>query len=269
MNHRLTAHLTYLKHAGRKALAVLLDPDHMPLEVDFLEKMVQQLEAAEVDIILVGGSLTINRNIHQLVPLLKSLTKVPVVLFPGSPEQVVAGADGILLLSLLSGRNPDYLIGRHVEAAPLLKQSGLEILPTAYLLIDAGRPTTVNYISNTQPIPHDKPQIAMCTALAGEQLGLKFVYMDGGSGAQRTVSPEMIQAVAEQLTIPLFVGGGIRSAEAAREVWAAGADLIVVGTALEQGDQDDLLWDLAKVKAGFGEQKPSRTGVPTSQEENA
>ncbi|MEM7654962.1 MAG: geranylgeranylglyceryl/heptaprenylglyceryl phosphate synthase [Bacteroidota bacterium] len=251
MKASLTDHLYQLKAEQQKAFAILLDPDHVPADEAVLRPLVHRLEAATTDLILVGGSLTVDRNIHALVPLLQSLTQLPIVLFPGSPEQIVSAADGILLLSLLSGRNPDYLIGRHVEAAPLLKQSELEILPTGYLLIDAGAPTTVNYMSNTLPIPHNKPQIAMCTALAGEQLGLRFIYMDGGSGAQRIISTQMVSEVSEQLSIPLMIGGGIRSGRQAEAIWRAGADIIVVGTALEQTDGEDLLTDLATIKAIF------------------
>lgn len=246
MRISLTQHLISLKASQQKALAILLDPDDIS-QADALP-LIKQAETHSVDVLMVGGSLTIDRSIHELIPWLKQQTDIPIVLFPGSILHIVPEADAIMLLSLISGRNPDLLIGKHVEAAPLLQASGLELMPTGYMLIDAGAPTTVNYMSNTFPIPHNKPQIAACTALAGEQLGLKQIYMDGGSGAQRTISPEMIQAVAERIQIPLFVGGGIRSAEDAKTIWAAGADLIVIGTALEEGSDSHLLADISTEK---------------------
>ena len=246
MNKSLTQHLISLKASGRKALAILLDPDD--LSEDHALDLIRQANTHAVDFLMVGGSLTIDQHIHALVPWMKQQTDIPIILFPGNPLHIVPEADAILLLSLISGRNPDLLIGRHVEAAPLLQASGLELLPTGYMLIDSGKPTTVNYISNTLPIPHNKPQIAACTALAGEQLGLKMIYMDGGSGAQRTISLEMIQTVTSVLTIPLFIGGGIRSAQTAKEIWEAGADLIVIGTALESPSGSNLLAEISAEK---------------------
>jgi geranylgeranylglyceryl phosphate synthase family protein len=148
--------------------------------------------------------------------------------------QVVPNADAILLLSVISGRNAEMLIGKHVVAAPRLRQSGLEIIPTGYMLIDSGRPTTASYMSNTQPIPHDKDDIALCTAMAGEMLGMQCVFMDGGSGAQNSVSESMIAAVAENTSVPLIIGGGIRTPEMARSKFEAGADIVVVGNAIEK-----------------------------------
>jgi putative glycerol-1-phosphate prenyltransferase len=138
------------------------------------------------------------------------------------------------LLSLISGRNPEYLIGQHVTAAPILKKSKLEILPTGYMLIDCGKQTTVSYISNTTPIPYDKPSVAVCTAMAGEMLGLKLLYVDGGSGAQMPVSAQMIAAIRKSVDIPIIVGGGISSPKKAAEALTAGADLIVIGNVIEK-----------------------------------
>jgi putative glycerol-1-phosphate prenyltransferase len=143
-------------------------------------------------------------------------------------------ADAILFLSLISGRNPDFLIGQHVISAPILKKSSLEILPTGYILVDSGKQTTVSYMSNTTPIPHDKPEIAACTAMAGEMLGLKLMYLDAGSGAQRAISPKMISIVRKSVDVPLIVGGGIRSANEAYEAMLAGADTIVIGNGIEK-----------------------------------
>lgn len=228
----------------QKMLAVLLDPDKIDLQQ--AADQVHMLNAHQVDLLLLGGSLVQDQSIHELVRSLKPLAEMPIILFPGTINQVAEDADGILLLSLISGRNADLLIGKHVEAAPMLKASGLEILPTGYMLIESGKLTTVNYVSHTLPIPHDKPGIAVSTALAGELLGLRLIYMDGGSGAQQPISSQMIREVARQLSIPLIIGGGIRSREQAQIAWEAGADIIVVGSAIEQDPQGDLIQDLTK-----------------------
>ncbi|MCB0838633.1 MAG: geranylgeranylglyceryl/heptaprenylglyceryl phosphate synthase [Bacteroidetes bacterium] len=249
MKNSLIRHLDLLKRNGKKALAILFDPDKAAgMDINGL---LEQIERYDVDMILVGGSLVKGNEIHDLIADIKEQSEKPVILFPGSPNQISDAADGILLLSLISGRNPELLIGRHVEAAPLLYQTDLEILPTGYMLIDSGAYTTAHYVSNTLPIPHDKPQIAVFTAMAGEMLGLKLIYMDGGSGAKRTVSEEMIRQVSEKLTIPLIVGGGIRSAEKAREIWAAGADIIVIGTAMESEGGENLIEKVSHVKRQF------------------
>lgn len=169
-----------------------------------------------------------------MVDYLKSHCQVPVIIFPGSPSQVYEGADGLLLLSLISGRNADLLIGRHVEAAPMLKQSGLEIIPTGYILIDGGRSTSVSYISNTTPVPSDKPDIAAATALAGELLGLKAVYLEAGSGAKNPVSTDTIRRVCSTIDIPVIVGGGLRDKQQVEDAFQAGANLVVIGTAVEK-----------------------------------
>jgi len=164
----------------------------------------------------------------------KKETDIPVILFPGSPSQVSRYADALLYLSLISGRNPELLIGQHVISAPIVRQSGLEIMSTGYMVIDGGAPTTVSYISNASPIPHDKNEIAVCTAMAGEMLGMKLIYMDAGSGARRPISEAMISAVASHIDIPLVIGGGISSPEKAYLNCKAGADVIVVGNAIEK-----------------------------------
>jgi phosphoglycerol geranylgeranyltransferase len=249
MKNGLIKHLEHLKQKGKKALAILFDPDKA-FERD-LDHLLRQIERYDVDLILVGGSLVKGNEIHALIDYIKARSEKPVILFPGSPNQISPAADGILFLSLISGRNPELLIGRHVEAAPILYQTNLEILPTGYMLIDSGAYTTAHYVSNTLPIPHNKPEIATFTAMAGEMLGLKLIYMDGGSGAKMTVSTEMIKQVSEKLTIPLIVGGGIRSAEKADEVWAAGADMIVIGTALESQSGENLIHQITQVKNQF------------------
>lgn len=159
---------------------------------------------------------------------------MPVLLFPGSPSQISKRADALLYLSLISGRNADLLIGQHVISAPFVRASGLEIISTGYMVIDGGAPTTVSYISNATPIPADKADIALCTAMAGEMLGHKLIYMDAGSGAKKPISETMIAAVAQSITVPLVIGGGIRDAEKAYLNCKAGADIIVVGNAIEK-----------------------------------
>jgi putative glycerol-1-phosphate prenyltransferase len=224
--------ITSAKKSGRKLLALLIDPDkaHGAL----FEQTLDLLNEGHADMVLVGGSLLTNGHFENCITRLRAETKVPVVIFPGNIMQISAQAHAILLLSLISGRNPDLLIGKHVLAAPMLKQSKLEIISTGYMLIDGGNLTSVQYMSNTMPIPHNKADIASCTALAGEMLGHKLIYMDAGSGALNHVSAKMIQAVNKEIKVPLFVGGGISKASQATECLSAGADVLVVGTAAEK-----------------------------------
>jgi putative glycerol-1-phosphate prenyltransferase len=193
----------------------------------------------------------LNDNIKEILPRLRSLLQAPVVLFPGNILQAQHPADGILFMSLISGRNPELLIGNHVIAAPMIRASGMEVLPTGYMLIDGGKPTSVHYMSQTMPIPYDKPEIAACTAMAGEMLGLKLIYMDGGSGAERSISTEMISAVAGATTVPLIVGGGIRHKKQAEAALKAGADIIVVGNAFENDIDNPLMADIPALIAQF------------------
>lgn len=225
-----------------KQIAVLIDPDK--IREDDLTKLIQMININRVDLILVGGSLITGNFLEQSIVLLKQSCSVPVVLFPGNSLQINPNADGILLLSLISGRNPELLIGNHVIAAPLLKRSGLEIIPTGYMLIESGKITSVVYMSNTTPIPSDKIDIALCTAMAGEMLGMKLIYMDAGSGAGKPVPEKMIRHVKNSIGVPLMIGGGIRSGTVARATWEAGADIIVVGNALEK--EPEFLDDLAR-----------------------
>ncbi|GAB3505617.1 geranylgeranylglyceryl/heptaprenylglyceryl phosphate synthase [Emticicia fontis] len=231
----------------KKALAVLLDPDKV--ETTAFNHFLYNCVENRVDFFFVGGSLITNNIMAEMIESIHSQTNIPVIIFPGNSLHIEPSADGILLLSLISGRNPDYLIGQHVIAAPILKQSGLEILSTGYILVDSGRQTTVSYISNTTPIPHDKPDIAACTAIAGELLGLKLIYLDGGSGAMYPVSPKMIRRVRENIDAPLIVGGGINSSEKAHEALEAGADIIVIGNAFEKNPT--LLPEIAEVIQSF------------------
>ena len=217
---------------GKKSLAILLDPDDM--DFDGLKDKVRLANEVKIDFLFVGGSLITQDCLDQTLDIIKSNSSIPVVIFPGSAQQINKKADAILLLSLISGRNPEMLIGAHVAAAPALKASGLEIISTGYLLIDSGKPTTASYVSNTLPLPHNKPSIAAATALAGEQLGMKLTFLDGGSGAERPVSASMVKAVSKLVDSPIIVGGGVSSPEKAKELFAAGADLIVIGTAIEE-----------------------------------
>ncbi len=225
---------TILKKSSRKEkqFAVLIDPDKTNDKK--LESIVKTAQKAEVDYFFVGGSFLTNDNFCNCIQIIKNSSSIPAIIFPGSTFQISDTADAILFLSLISGRNPEMLIGNHVLAAPYLKDSKLEIIPTGYMLIESGKSTTALYISNTFPIPHDKNDIAAYTAIAGEMLGLKIIYLDGGSGALNPVSESMIQTVKENINVPLFVGGGIRTKEQAVKSCKAGADIIVIGNSIEK-----------------------------------
>jgi len=216
----------------KKKFAVLVDPDKS--STASLKKLAALAVKAGVDYFFFGGSLLMHEGGKAHINVLREYSDIPVILFPGSSLQVYPNAHGILLLSLISGRNPDMLIGKHVESAALLKSSKLEIIPTGYMLVDSGRPTSVSYISNTQPIPSDKPDIAACTAMAGEMLGLKIIYMDAGSGALNPVPAEMISRVKSETSLPLIIGGGISDKSKAKAALNAGADVIVIGNAVEK-----------------------------------
>ena len=217
---------------GRKSLALLLDPDDV--EAAALPGILNNAIENKVDFIFVGGSLVTSDNLSELVRFVKSNSNIPCILFPGNAIQIDANADAILFLSLISGRNPELLIGQQVVAAPIVKRSGLEVLPTGYMLVNSGRPTSASYVSNTQPIPNDKPGIAASTAMAGEMLGLKLIYMDAGSGAQDPISPRVIRAVKKNSGLPLIVGGGINHPAKAKEALLAGADVLVVGNGVQK-----------------------------------
>ena len=232
MKQKLYNQITERKILGRKSFSVLIDPDKT--DSDKTEKLVLLASEANVDYLFVGGSLVIANNLDECIRQIKSSCNIPVILFPGSPSQVSKFADALLYLSLISGRNPELLIGQHVISAPFVKQSGLEIMPTGYMVIDGGAPTTVSYISNASPIPADKNEIAMCTAMAGEMLGMKLIYMDAGSGAKTAITENMIQKVSVHIEAPLIVGGGITNSEKAYLNCKAGADIIVVGNAIEK-----------------------------------
>ena len=220
------------KKKGQKSFAILVDPDKAT--ASSLSALVKLAAEARADYFFVGGSLVVSDNLDACVLQIKQHCSIPVLLFPGSPAQISRHADALLYLSLISGRNADLLIGQHVISAPFVKKSGLEIISTGYMVIDGGAPTTVSYISNATPIPADKNEIALCTAMAGEMLGKQIIYMDAGSGAKKAISEEMIAAVAQNIEVPLVIGGGIRDAEKAYLNCKAGADVIVVGNAIEE-----------------------------------
>ena len=221
-----------LAKKDKKRFAVLIDPDKISGEN--LLKLIKKANENHVDFLFIGGSLLITQSLDECVKTIKDNSNIPVVLFPGDSFHISSHADAILFLSLISGRNPDLLIGKHIVAAPFLKRSSVEVIPTGYMLIDSGNRTTAQYMSNTCPIPADKDDIAVCTAMAGEMLGMKLIYLDAGSGAEKGVPESMINQVKRNINIPLIAGGGIDSAEKAKRCWNAGADIIVVGNAIEK-----------------------------------
>lgn len=223
--------ITEKKKQGKKQFAILIDPDK-PSEKE-LKKIARIASENKVDYFFVGGSLLTNDSLDVCIKIIKANCDIPVVLFPGNALQMSPKADAFLYLSLISGRNPELLIGAHVISAPYLKLSGLEVISTGYMLIDGGKSTTVTYMSNSLPIPADKPDISSCTAMAGEMLGMKIIYMDAGSGAQNHIPLEMVKMVSQSVDVPLIIGGGIRTPELAVEVAKMGADLIVVGNKFE------------------------------------
>ena len=233
MKKKILETLNDKRAAGLKSFALLIDPDKIQ-DSGKLVKLINIAVENKVDYFFVGGSLLTGNNLHHVIELVKSNSQLPVVLFPGSTMHIDVSADAVLFLSLISGRNPELLIGQQVIAAPILKRSNLEILPTGYLLVDADNQTTVSYMSNTVPIPADKYSVAVCTAMAGEMLGLKLIYMDAGSGAKYPINSRMIASVRRSIDVPLIIGGGINSVEKALTSLKAGADMLVVGNGIEE-----------------------------------
>jgi len=213
-----------------KMIAVLLDPGCCMGR--HLVKIVAQMKTYTPDFVFVGGS-HIHSSIENLIDLLKEELTSDIILFPGNASQFTKNADALLYLSLISGRNPEYLIGQHVQSAKLIRDSELEVIPTAYLLIEGGRTSSVMYMSNTMPIPRDKNEIASSTAIAGELLGMHMAYLEAGSGAEFPVPAEMIKHVSEEISVPLIVGGGIKTEEQLKTAYDAGADLVVIGNIFE------------------------------------
>lgn len=237
------------KASGQKKFVVLIDPDKVRL--GNMDQVLDNAVRARVDYFFIGGSLIVNNMLDQCLLAIKERSRIPMILFPGNSFQLSWKADAILFLSLISGRNADLLIGNHVIAAPYLKLSPLEILPTGYMLVDGGAATSVLYMSNTRPIPAHKEDIAVCTAMAGEMLGLRMLYMDAGSGAPAPISENLIESVSGAISIPLIVGGGIRTPEKAAANARAGADVIVVGNSIEK--DPELVLEMAEAVHGVGE----------------
>lgn len=232
-----------LSDRSKKRFALLVDPDKY--DNRSLDELIKHINQDPPDLLLVGGSL-LYQPIDITITALKLGTHLPVFIFPGNVIQLSDRADGILFLSLISGRNAEFLIGNHVLAAPHLNRSGIEVIPTGYMLIEDGISTSVEYMSNTRPIPAGKPEIAVATAMAGEMLGMKTIYLEAGSGAARAVGTDMIRAIRKKISLPMIVGGGITTTQSAREVFDAGADMIVVGTAVE--NKPGLVKDFCKLR---------------------
>lgn len=229
--HTIYDAILQAKKENRKLLAILIDPD----KIDWTNTglLFSKINNSPATHIFVGGSLVFTDQLDQLVAQIKQNCQLPVLLFPGHPSQISPEADGILFLSLLSGRNPDYLIGHQIEAAPILKKTTLEIIPTGYILIESGSETAVARVSQTLPMPVESPQNICDTAMAGEMLGNKLMYLEAGSGAKNAVPTEIIRLVSQNTGIPLIVGGGIRTKIGIQDAYGAGADLVVIGTAFE------------------------------------
>jgi putative glycerol-1-phosphate prenyltransferase len=225
--------LVKAKKNQQKLLAILIDPDK--IDPENIKNTIQKIKKIKPDWLLIGGSLISVKHLNKSVKKFRKHLDIPVVIFPGNPLQISYKADGILFLSLISGRNPEYLIGNQVIAAPLLHRSDLDIISTGYILIGDEHTTSVSYISNTLPVPSAKTDIALATALAGEMLGLKSIYLEAGSGAKQTVPLKTVRTISREINIPLIVGGGIKSQKEILQMWNAGADMVVVGTAFENG----------------------------------
>jgi putative glycerol-1-phosphate prenyltransferase len=217
--------------AKKKSLAILIDPDKAP--ENHLKKLAQYFNSGYADFAFVGGSI-VNSSTNKTIKKLKSLSNIPIILFPGNPLQISFQADAILFLSLISGRNPDFLIGHHIHIAKQIKKNSIETIPTGYILIDSGKTTSIQYISNTMPIPADKPDIAVATAIAGELLGMKLIYLEAGSGAKKTINSKIIRQIKKNIKIPLIVGGGIKTTDDLQKYAKSGADIIVIGSIFEQ-----------------------------------
>lgn len=219
---------------GEKLLAVLIDPDKV--EVKNLKSFIQKVNQSVTSYIFVGGSTVDEDDCDVVVEEIKKYTDLPIVLFPGDVTQLTNKADALLFLSLISGRNPEYLIEKHVTSISKLRNMLLEVIPTGYILIQNGKETSVQRVTNTKPMPRQNVQLIVDTALAGQLLGLKLMYLEAGSGATKPVSEEIISKVKSNLSIPLIVGGGIKSIEQLENAYKYGADLVVIGTAFEEDE---------------------------------
>ena len=220
---------------GEKGLAVLIDPDKM--QVENVKTFIEKINETKTDYLFVGGSMVEDKATEAIVSEIKKYTQLPVVIFPGDVTQITGKADALLFLSLISGRNSDYLIGKHVEAVKRLQYTNLEVIPTGYLLIENGKQTSVEKVSHTKPMSRDHIQQIADTAKAGELLGMKLIYLEAGSGASHPISEEIIKSVKQILNIPLIVGGGIRTLEKLETAYNSGADIAVIGTAFEEDER--------------------------------
>jgi phosphoglycerol geranylgeranyltransferase len=229
MKNKVGEKLQAITNSGRKGIAWLIDPDDFQ-SVQRFESQLQEAKKLKIDFFFLGGSIIQQNTVSEIIRLIKMISPdIPVVLFPGNTLQYSPLADGILFISLISGRNPDLLIGQHVNLAPLLEKSEMEVLPTGYMLIDGGQTTSVHYMSQTIPLPNHHPELSVATALAGKFLGLQYFYLDAGSGAPNPVSAEIIKAVKIKVKAPLIVGGGLNNLEKIKSAFLAGADLVVIG----------------------------------------
>ena len=220
------------KVESEKLLAILLDPDK--IDLNNAEILIEKINQSPATHIFIGGSLVENNIMDDLIIKIKQNCDLPVVLFPGNPSQISSQADAILFLSLISGRNPDYLIEHQVNAVPILKQTNLEVISTGYILIESGTETAVERVSKTKPLDRNNPQYILQTAQAGELLGNKLIYLEAGSGANYPIPKEIIKLVSQNIEIPLIVGGGIVDLQGIQKAYDAGADLVVIGTAFEK-----------------------------------
>jgi len=243
MKDNMLQFLYSLKNKKKAGFFCLIDPDtQSPSES---AKLAEKCQHSGVDVILVGGSLMVRDNFNETVRIIKEQVTIPVLVFPGIFNFVSPYADAILFLSMMSSRNPQLLIGEQVRTAPLIKKYDVEAIPTGYFLIESGSLTSVQFMSSSLPIPRTKYDIAVSHALAAQYLGMKLIFFDAGSGAKQSVPAEIIKKVKENISIPIIIGGGIRTPEEAREKVAAGADFIVIGTAIEKNDQTNLIKEFA------------------------
>jgi phosphoglycerol geranylgeranyltransferase len=223
--------MKYKQELGKKQLALLIDPDRF--DEKNISEIISNKKSSTVDLILIGGSIVCN-NMEIVIDIIRAYCTIPIYIFPGDVTQFTPKADGILFLSLISGRNSQFLIGNHVIISAKIKQSKIDVIPVGYILVESGKTTSVEYMSNTKPIPSDKPEIVVATAIAGELLGLKYIYLEGGSGAQLKISETIVKSVKQNINIPLIVGGGVRDTDTLLQLYNAGADIVVVGTAVEK-----------------------------------
>lgn len=231
---------------GEKQWCVLIDPDKLIFEE--INELISLINSSSCDFILVGGSLINHQMFDDYLKAIKRLSSKPVLIFPGDNQQISKYADGLFLLSLISGRNPELLIGQHVKSAFKIRASNLEVLPCGYILIEGESLNSAIYMSESLPIPKNKSSIAAATALAGEQLGMQFIYLDKGSGAEQSIGNKMIIDVKKTINIPLIVGGGINSQQDLENVWNAGADIAVIGTSIEKNFKNIFLFNKIPIK---------------------